>query len=419
MKKSIAYIVLVLLLQYPLLTGAQPMPVDENKITSRYPFISTVFNRIFNSGGLDSFYHKLYQLKNKQRDQVRIVHIGDSHIQPDFLSSVVRNGFQSFFGNAGRGLVFPYQLAGSNAPADISSSSTIKWEYNRVAHPERGINSGISGFMIKTKQSNAPINFSLRQTFQAGFQDFNRLRFFVDTNSNNAWLLQTPLDTIPFLLKREIADSSAPLYQEVLLDANATSFSLSTLPGDSEQVFYGVSLENSLPGILYHSIGVNGARYDQYNIHSLFWQQLSALQADLFIISLGTNEAQRAAFNQVAFQKELDVFIEQLQKASPGCAILITTAPDSYKGRYSNRVLQQLNKSLTQYCNDKFIALWDLYRIINGFGSAYNWSRRGLMSRDRIHFTADGYRLQGELLLQALAKGYNNYSDLIKGLTAP
>ncbi len=419
MKTCLAYIALVLLLHIPCLACAQLMPVDEKKISSRYPFISTVFNRIFNGGGLDSFYHKLYQLKNNQREQVRVVHIGDSHIQPDFLSSVVRNGFQSFFGNAGRGLVFPYQLAGSNAPADINSSSTIKWEYNRIAHPERGLSAGISGFMIKTRQSNAPINFSLRQTFQAGFQDFNRLRFFSDTNSNNAWLLQTPLDTIPFLIKREITDSTAPLYQEVLLDANASSFSLSTLPGDSEQVFYGVSLENSLPGILYHSIGVNGARYDQYNIHSLFWQQLATLQADLFIVSLGTNEAQRAAFNQAAFQKELDIFIAQLQKTAPGCAILITTAPDSYKGRYSNRVLQQLNKSLTQYCNDRFIPLWDLYRITNGFGSAYNWSRRGLMSRDRIHFTADGYRLQGELLLQALAKGYNNYIQLQKEITAP
>ncbi len=37
--------------------------------------------------------------------------------------------------------------------------------------------------------------------------------------------------------------------------------------------FYGVSLKKDQRGIIYHSIGVNGARYDQFNIDSLFCEQ--------------------------------------------------------------------------------------------------------------------------------------------------
>ncbi|MBK5269987.1 MAG: hypothetical protein JJE22_03130, partial [Bacteroidia bacterium] len=55
------------------------------------------------------------------------------------------------------------------------------------------------------------------------------------------------------------------------------------------------------------------------------------------------------------------------------------------------------------------IPLWDLYRITNGYGSAYSWLKRGLMNNDRVHFTSEGYRLQGNLLFNALAKGYNTY----------
>jgi lysophospholipase L1-like esterase len=192
----------------------------------------------------------------------------------------------------------------------------------------------------------------------------------------------------------------------------ATRFSLSSVSPDNAKEFYGVSLENSNPGILYHSIGVNGARYDQYNSADLFWQQLPALKPDLYIISLGTNEAQFAGFSENSFSKGLTLFLQKLKQASPGAAILITTAPDSYRGRRFNPVLQQLNNSLAVYCDKHYIPFWDLYHITNGYGSASTWSRRGLMARDRIHFSPEGYRLQGSLLLMALSKGYNNYAAL-------
>src|SRR5689334_10476240 len=136
MKKHLVYFtILAFLYIAPASSIAQSMPVNENKLSGNYPFISTVFNRISNNSGLDSFYKKLHQLKLNGSGTVSIVHIGDSHIQADFMTAVVRNGLQDFFGNAGRGLVFPYQLAQSNSPDDIYSSSSIGWQFNRIAHP--------------------------------------------------------------------------------------------------------------------------------------------------------------------------------------------------------------------------------------------------------------------------------------------
>lgn len=381
------------------------MPANDAALAQKYPFVKTVFNRIFNIGGLDSFYQKLYRLKTTHTGTVSIVHIGDSHIQADFLSDIVRDGLQEFFGSAGRGLVFPYQLARSNAPDDISSSSNTNWEFNRVAHPEIAVPYGISGYGIRSNTSIADINLSLR----AGAVDnsFTRLKFFLDSSTSTSWVLQTDNNDVPYVLKKETADSLT--YQQVNLEQPASGFSLSTLPSDDTKEFYGVSLENSNAGVIYHTLGVNGARYDQYNIASLFWQQLPALKADLYIVSLGTNEAQMTGFVEPVFTRELNTFIQKLHQSSPGASILITTAPDSYKRRHFNTVLRALNTSLTNYCNKNYIPLWDLYRITSGYGSAYSWARRGLMNRDRIHFTAEGYRLQGSLLLMALEKGYNTY----------
>jgi lysophospholipase L1-like esterase len=403
MKASVSYTAVLLFLLLPLLPAAQPMPVNDNALSSKYPFITAVFNRVVNSSGLDSFYRKLYRLKSTHTGVVSVVHIGDSHIQADFLSGVVRSGLQDFFGDAGRGLVFPYQLAQSNAPPDISSSSATRWQYNRLTHPEVPVSYGISGYGIQTSSFGAGFNLSLK----TGAGSFNRLKFFIDSNTSVSWILQAENNDVPYMIKKEEGDVLP--FQQVDLEQPAAGISLSSLPSADTKAFYGVSLENSGPGVLYHTIGVNGARYDQYNMADLFWQQLPGLHADLFIVSLGTNEAQRTGFMEAAFTTELLVFIEKLKQASPGAAILLTTAPDSYKGRRSNAVLRSLNTFLANYCNRNYIPLWDLYRVTNGYGSAYSWARRGLLSRDRVHFTQEGYRVQGTLLLNALAKGYNNY----------
>jgi lysophospholipase L1-like esterase len=402
---SAAFLSLFLL---PIIVKAQSIPITDNGIGKSYSFIHPVFNRIANAGGLDSFYKKLFQLKSTGQGVVSIVHIGDSHIQADFLSAVVRTGLQQFFGNAGRGIVFPYQLAQSNSPDDISSSSNTNWQFNRIAHPEIPVTPGVSGYVIKTNTDGATINFSLKANAN-GPQSFNRLKIFTDNDSSNSWLLQAENNSEPFLIKNS---TDSLLYREVTLKENAASFSLSSLPSGNSKEFYGVSLENSNAGVLYHTIGVNGIRYDQFNTASLFWKQLAALNADLFIISLGTNEAQRTVLDEAAFQQELSLYLQKIKIASPNASVLITTAADSYKGRKPNAVLKKVNLSMDNFCSEHHIPFWDLYRITNGSGSAYSWIKKGVMSRDRIHFTADGYRIQGTLLFNALAKGYNNYISI-------
>lgn len=396
---------IVLVLLFVSSSFAQTITTNDPALAGKYPFVNTIFNRIQNSNGLDTFYQRLSQLKKTGEGVLSIVHIGDSHLQAGFISEVVRHGLQNFFGNAGRGLVFPYQLAESNAPDDISSYSNTRWQYNRIAHPEIPLKPGISGFGIESATPDANIHLSVKQ-LNGIDPSFNKLQLFLGTE-NNRWTLKSDGSGSVYTGESISADT-AGLYT-INLNEKSTGFFLTSASDNSNFAFYGASLQNGHSGILYHTIGVNGSRYDQYNIASLFWQQLPTLKADLYIISLGTNEAQRAAFVEASFLHELNKFLELLRKSSPGAAILITTSPDSYKARRSNMVLKQFNQSLINYCQKNHIPAWDLYQITNGHGSAHSWARRGLMNRDRIHFTAEGYRLQGSLLFNALAKGYNTY----------
>ena len=396
--------ILVIFLLSAATASSQSLPLEKLPQGKTAPVINQALNRITN-GNMQGFYKKLLQVKERDSGVVNIIHIGDSHIQPDFISSVVRNNLQAFFGDAGRGLVFPYQVARSNAPLDIQSSSNTSWHYNRLAHPEIPIYCGIAGHVIKTTRAIAKINFALRDNLN-GPQYFNRLKFFVEKAVSTSWMLETDSSKMPAMITGSNPDLP---YEEVLLDKPVNKFTLTAHTASNPQHFYGVSLENGEPGVRVHTIGVNGAKYDQYNQQPTFWEQLPALAADLVIISLGTNEAQAGTFIEDKFLEPVDTFVNRVKEIFPGAAILITTPQDSYKGKKSNTVMRELNYSLAAYCQKNNIGLWDLYKVTNGYGSAKNWFRRGLLNKDKVHFTAAGYALQGKLLFNALARGYNDF----------
>ncbi len=382
---------------------AQSIPLSDNPFL--YPFLRHQPNEISRAAALDSFYAKLYRLKTTGEGKVSIVHIGDSHLQAGFLTAPLRKRLQAFFGNAGRGLVFPYQLARSNAPTDISCSSNVSWQYNRLAHPEIALQPGIAGFCIQSAAPNATIRMTLKPDDDTA-QTFTTIRFFTGNATDTSWFIGAGNNEKAYMVSRDPQDTLP--YNQLVLDQPASSFSLT--PSGTGHRFYGASLERAESGLLYHTIGVNGATYDQYNKASLFWEQLPALQADLYIISLGTNEAQRKFINQQDLSDEARAMIHHLKAISPDAAILITSPADSYfGGRSLSNSMKEVSSGIAAQSSRNGWAFWDLYNITGGYGSARSWERNKLMSHDRIHYVSPGYQLQGNLLFHALAEGYNAF----------
>ncbi len=369
--------------------------------TAKYGYIQQPLNFINNASGLDSFFYKLHRLKNNPQEKISIVHIGDSHIQGDFMTAIFRMELQSNFGNAGRGLVFPHRLAKSNGPLDIVSNSTNSWLYNRLVYTKNQPESGLSGFAISSSSPIAQLTVGLKND-----EKFSAVTLITDADAENKWSVSTAGEN--GFYRYYLPDSSNSFYTYTQLDSATNNITIGSMPTNHTKQFYGAVLHNNSGGVMVHTIGVNGARYDHYNQSDLFWQQLPLLQADLYIISLGTNEAQARIFNEGLFKNNLEFFLQKIKAISPHANILITTAPDSYKLGKSNIVLRQLNSFLTAYCNKENISLYNLYHVGGGYGSAGRWIRSGLINRDRVHYTVEGYRVHGQLLWQAFAKRYNS-----------
>ncbi len=376
-----------------------------------YEFLKPEENNIHNTVTLSGFYENLYRLKKKENLQVSIVHIGDSHIQADFLSGTVRQNLQQEFGNGGRGLIIPGRVARTNEPSSIRSSSPSTWEVKRCVYPDQPLPIGIGGITIRSTQPDASLTL---QVFNSEGLDYSfyklTLFFHKDFTSFNFIIQDSVKENLafigPFTLEQP---NTSTVFLPVSLNT-VTLQAIQSLPTQTQATLFGINLENGKPGVIYHSIGVNGAKYKHYTVASHFADQTSALLPDLIIISLGTNEALDHPYLDPQFTDYVQVLVQNLKTKNPHAQFLFTTPPDAYRKKTRrNTGIDAIRKKVIAYCDQYNYAYWDLYQIGGGSHSADLWKKNGLLRVDGVHFTKEGYELQGNLLYEAVIKGYNEY----------
>ncbi|MFK7060966.1 GDSL-type esterase/lipase family protein [Flavobacterium oreochromis] len=380
-------------------SGQNALLFQYKKTDSLYPKIDLDFekNIIINENHLRPLFAKLLKLKDDSLKQVSFVHIGDSHIQADMATKIIRIELQHFFGNAGRGLIFPYQLAKSNAPSDLIFSSNSNWKGSRLIKKNPEVPCGISGFAIESTEPNSFINFKFRGI--EAFHKFDKLTLFTNSEIKNINLVE---DTAKCSIKDGVLDFK---FNNLRSDFNIVcNDSICTK-------LYGVFLENSIDkGIIYSTIGVNGAKFSDYNSETLFWDQIKHIKSDCYILSMGTNEAQNIVLTPESFIDSIKETIEKIKTFNPDAVFILSTPPISfYKKVVPNKKLKDFSDAIRDYCIENQIALWDLFEISNGLQGSCEFTRNQLLGNDLIHYSRRGYELQGYLFVEAFAKSWNNY----------
>lgn len=380
----------------------------------KYNFIHEEKNIIHNDDILYPFFDQLENISYHNFEVVSIAHIGDSHIQAGFFSGRIREYLQIKYGNAGRGLVFPGRIAGTNDAFDIRSYSPNRWHVKRIVNLDNPLPIGICGYTLHTKNYFQEINIAMKNRLLD--YSFNKIKIFNDKNEKvYDWaVFDKENNKLGFVNNRRTEHNSftSTIELDRLID-EVTLANVKTSPIQEYSNFYGISFENNYPGILYHTIGVNGATIYHYNQSRYFPVQFSALEPDLVIISLGSNEALNPPFFKKFFLTQLELFIKSIKIAAPSASIIFTTPPDSYlKKRMRNRNVGRVRKSIVEFCKKNQFAYWDLYEIMGGYSSVESWIRSGLVQNDKIHFKAKGYYIQSTLFLQAFEKSLKKYREI-------
>ncbi len=182
-------------------------------------------------------------------------------------------------------------------------------------------------------------------------------------------------------------------------------------------------------GINYSYIAKNGATALNF-LTPERQRSIAAKNADLVIMSFGTNECHGMGYREAEHRTALSAAVDNVRKLCPGATILLTTPPGDYltrrtryyvRGRDGKRYRRYRTRSnpnpmtprcaalICKYAAEQNIPVWDLNTIAGGSMAVRNWQKHNMMRRDKIHYYPEGYAFHARMFGEAFVKAYNEY----------
>ncbi len=420
-------------------------------------FLPTSAQDIENREDLKPFTDKLNENKVSQ-----ILFIGDSHIQADWLTAYLRKKFQDKYGNAGRGLVFPYHVANTNGSDDFFSVSNKTWETFRLVHNQKLFPQiGASGFVIGNNEDSF-----LEINFKNAEDNFDKVIIYNDDRMDGEYFsVFSENQSIRNFIDKKVVKlnhtaTAGETFHEIVSKYNSTTTRLKLLNGNkilnpeegnifkvektyftynpdfeknidllnrqkftgfrtdviftkphhlflmktnasNGNVFYGFQfLKNVEKGVVLNTVGVNGATYHDFLKFPLQIQQLVTLKADLLIIALGTNEA-FGTVGKEEFQKNIAEMIIRFRNGNTQLPVLLIAPPDNLP---KQKRVAEIVSWLKESAEINNAAFFNLYEASGGKGYFKKAQLNKEASADGVHFMKPGYEYQAELIWKAFSK---------------
>ena len=368
-------------------------------------------NKILYQKHLNHFYKKI----EENESEVKVLHLGDSHIMIGHFSNEIRRLFDSAIGIKSYGWVFPNQIGRFNTFYTNSKTVTGKTTFINNLQKEGKYLNGIAGQSIQFQNAKTEIEFSLKN-LPDSLMYFNKLKILYQTDTTTTVLLTAYDSSNKSLIKTDkfaslsTTTKNFPNNQKISeynLNRYYNKLKLSVDKNDSTKQFnlLGIYLENTnKSGMIYNSLGVGGSSlYSITNNNSLLLSDIIIYKPDLIILSFGSNDAYSKTFDTVKYKNKLENFIDSIVNKQPNISILITAPPDSRSKNREPVSIEKIQEVFLRIAETHpNVAFWDLRSIMGGKNSVLRWLNLKLAATDKLHYTKAGYELQAQLLIKAL-----------------
>ena len=359
------------------------------------------------ASSMAAFYTALLATEQRRPGAVtRIVHYGESPTTADMITADVRSLLQSRFGDAGHGFALVakpwawYQHRG----VDVAGAN---WSIHPAhqGHLKDGL-FGLGGVaFIGASDASARIKLQDKRHTLIEVAYLAQPDGGSFTVSAGDTLLGS-VDTA--------ATKPAPGYASFPVPAGTAEFMIGGVTGSVR--LFGIRLAKAGPGVMYDSLGLNGASITvpSRRFNEEHWAaQLQHAQPNLVVLNYGINESVYAAFVESSLEKELLRVIARIRKAVPNASILLMAPMDRGDRAGAGEIITP--KALTRVVEieakvaaDTGIAFFNTFEAMGGRGTMGKWytGTPRLVSADLIHPMPAGARKVGELFYQALVDGY-------------
>jgi lysophospholipase L1-like esterase len=362
------------------------------------------------TGTLARFFDALRALEGRARAaHVRVLWLGDSHTNADFLSGAVRSELQSRFGDAGPGFVRvgtkPYRHDGVKLARDGS------WNVDPDPPARRNLqDDGVFGLGGTRAEPASGALFSL-QAVASGAAATSPASFDLAYALPGESALQLELDgkTMRIDAKSACELSASGIAHLVLTAPYHSSLVLKPLRG-APRLFDVVLEREGPPGVVLDAAGIDGARLETplaWN-EAAFVAEVARRAPELFVVAYGTNES----FDALKVEKygpQLQKLVGRLRQGAPRASCLVLGPTDAPLGDGSVPRVAEVAEALRQAALPLGCGFVSLQQLMGGEGSFARGmkTKERLAQPDKLHLTPKGYRELGAALAKLLLDAYS------------
>jgi len=362
------------------------------------------------------FYRALYRTARKESGAItRIAHYGDSSTAADHVTSTMRRRMQRRFGDAGHGFILISRGNMHYIHKDIRHHASNDWELYSLVQRTLGEDwYGYGGVQYRGKRGvrayfstvkGGPVGNRVSR-FEIFYQSYKRGAEFELSVDGKDW---GTLDTR--------SEEQRDAWKVINVPDGPHSLKIQA-KGRGIVRLYGVALERDVPGVVYDSLGLVGARAQRLlNAERAHMKrQVSHRNPDLLILAFGGNEAGNKWLNMEHYEKELIQVVKQM-RGTTGDIPCLLFGPLDQGDRDERGAVKTMEKlpqivevqrrvAFAQQC-----AFFDTYSAMGGLNSVWRWyrSRPRLATSDFRHATPAGYEVIGNMFYKAVLKGFSDF----------
>lgn len=370
-----------------------------------------------------TFFHALDSASGSQK--IHVYHFGDSQIETDRMTGMIREKLQQQFGGHGPGLTSPLPVTASSNIVQSQSSNWKRYtsygfDDGNVNHNRFGVMCSFARFTPSRKKTDIDSTMDVEawlefrpsgmsqphcKTYNQAIMYFgnHQFPFTLSVYHEKNLLWQKRIETSP---QMQILSWPVTASQEKL--------KFQFVGSDSPDV-YALSFQDST-GVAVSNIALRGndgsamSKTNGTEIHTTFQH----LGSDLIILQFGGNAIPYLKGEQSAanYGKSFQSWIRNIKSYAPHAAILVVGPSDmstSIDGVYQTwPYLEKVRDGMKEAAFNEHCAFWDMYEVMGGRNSMISWVTNNppYAGPDYTHFTPAGAKKMAELLYKAINDEY-------------
>jgi lysophospholipase L1-like esterase len=399
-------------LDFPLRKSSQqPMQDEQARLRPEMqPLTPSAEGIVDQAHDMDHFYAALLKTERRTPGAVtRILHYGDSPTTADLITADARSMLQQRFGDAGHGFcLIAKPWAWYRHRGVEMSASGWKIDVAMTSEVHDGL-FGLGGVSFRGA-ADAVAKFSLRD------RTHTRIEVAYLAQPGGGSFSVAAEDAVLGAVETD-APTRHPGFAAFEIPSGSGHFTIRVTNGTAR--LFGVEFTKPGPGVVYNSLGVNGAYVSilARMFNKNHWtEELRHYDPDLVIVNYGTNESVYPKFVDYAYSKQMTEVVRRLREALPETSILVMSPMDrgerdSSGGIDTVPVMPRLVSLERQVAVDTGCGFFNTFEAMGGPGTMGRWyeAEPRLVGADFIHPMPAGAKIVGTLLYKALLNGYNRF----------